>query len=403
MERLRTKEELREKRPARTPAPGGGLLVGRPFGIELRIDPSWVVIALLVTVSLAGHFARVWQGLPPLAYWAAAGVGAFLFFASILIHELCHSLVARARGATVDRITLFVFGGVSQLRGEPERPRDEFLIAVVGPLASLGLGALFYAGGRLLLPPSLAAAVAAWLGGVNLLLAGFNLLPGYPLDGGRLLRALLWAFTGDLRKATRAAAWAGAAIGGGIIALGGFLIFATAQLLSGVWLALIGWFLFAAARGSVRHLEFRKVLEGYVVGQAMRSDCARAAPGETVEEAVERRILGTGTRCLFVTDDQDLKGLITLHEIRRLPREAWPTSRLDAVMLPLDRLESASPDESLIHALERMEAAGINQLPVLEDGRLLGVIGREDILHVLATALELGEAASSLRRRSAGV
>jgi Zn-dependent protease len=372
-----------------TPAPRGGFLIGKPFGIEIRVDPSWVIIAFLIVFSLGGQFARLPVDAPAGAVWIAAAVTGLLFFASILTHELSHSLVARARGLGVHGITLFVFGGVSQIKGEPKRPKDEFWIAVVGPLTSAGIGAAFLLLEKLLPRHSLAGLAAGWLGVINFILAGFNLLPGYPLDGGRIFRAITWSLTGDLRRSTRLAARLGTVIGGGLIVWGAFLLFTTPYFVSAVWMGLIGWFLVSAAQRSVLHLELRDLLGRYRVGQLMQPDCPRVRADETLRHFVEDQVLGTGRRCFLVTEGESLKGLVTLHELRAVPRDAWATTTVGDVMVRLDRIESVRPADSLARALEKMEERGVNQLPVVEEDSLRGLVTREDVIRVLTTDLEL--------------
>jgi Zn-dependent protease len=392
MERPLALRERPPTRPRRTPAPRGGFVLARPFGIEVRIDPSWIAIAFLIVFSLGNQFALERPHLAASGAWIAAVAAGALFFASIVVHELSHSLVARARGLGVQGITLFVFGGISQVKGEPRRPKDEFWIAIVGPLASVALGVLFTVLGQLLPSGSLARSASSWLGLINFMLAGFNLLPGYPLDGGRVFRAAAWSITGSLRKATRIAARLGTVIGGLLIAWGAFLLFGTANFVSGLWLGLIGWFLISAAQRSVSQLELGDVLGRYRVRHAMRTECPRAGADETLEAFIEERVLGTGQRCFLVTDGDSLRGLVTLHELRAVPRDAWPSTRLAEVMLPLERVESVSPDEPLGRAFEKMDERDVNQIPVVEDGILRGLVTREDILRVLATDLELRRA-----------
>lgn len=381
--------ERSERRPKSTPAPRGGLLLARPFGIEIRLDASWLIIAFLIVFSLGHQFLRLFPSAASWKAWLGALATGVLFFFCILLHEISHSLVARALGMSVQGITLFIFGGISRIRGEPGRPRDEFWIAIVGPLTSAALGAVFLLAGRLLPNDSFPQAAADWLGVINFALAGFNLLPGYPLDGGRLFRAGAWLLTRDLRQATRWAALLGVAIGGGLILWGAILLLTPPSLVSGLWLGLIGWFLISAAQRSVQTLEIHELLRRYRARDAMRRECPRARPDETLQRFVEEKVLGTGQRCFLVTDGETLLGLATLHELRSVSREAWPRTTLADVMVPVDRVEKVTPSEPLERVLERMEDRGINQLPVVEAGVLQGLVTREDVLRLLATDLEL--------------
>jgi Zn-dependent protease len=323
--------------------------------VDIRIDRSWLLIAALILLSLVAEFSRL-AGRPSAgAVWIWAGATALLFFASILVHELSHSVVARSRGLGVEGITLFVFGGISQVRGEPRRPRDEVWIAGVGPLTSAALGGVFLLVARIF-PEGLPSVATSWLGVVNLVLAIFNLLPGYPLDGGRLLRAGIWALTGNLRKATQIAASVGTVIGGALIAWGFYLLITTPAFLSGLWLGLIGWFLISAARRSVLHLELRDVLGRYTVAQVMNPECKRVPPDQNLQILVDDEVLGAGRRCFLVAEGDVLKGLLTLPQLKRLPREAWPRSTASEIMLPAERLLTVAHSEYLLLALQEQNS-----------------------------------------------
>ncbi|HLY76167.1 MAG TPA: site-2 protease family protein [Planctomycetota bacterium] len=371
----------------------GGLSLGKVFGLEVSLDPSWIFIFALITLSLFGSLVSDYPGLPVTSYWIGAVSASLIFFACLLFHELSHSWVAQARGMEVHGITLFFFGGVSRLREEPTKPFDEFLMALVGPLASGLLGILFI-GGKFLLPPgTLVAGLVGWLGFVNLALAAFNLLPGFPLDGGRVLRAAAWGVTGNFAKATRIAGWAGMGIAYLLILAGLVQAVFFNRVMNGLWVGFIGWFLLTAAQRSVARLNYDRVLDKLRVGDVMRSDVIRVSPDETVERFVQEHVLRTGERCQLVTDDNgNLLGLVTLHEVKHVPREAWPATPLRDVMVPWERLRTTEPGDSLLDALDLMNSWGIHQLPVVEGTTLRGLVTRQDLLRHLTVHLEVGKA-----------
>jgi Zn-dependent protease len=366
-----------------------GIPLGRVFGIELRIDASWLIIFALVSVSMVGYFSHRFPGRAPGLIWAAALGTGLVFFASLLLHEISHSLVARAKGLEVQGITLFMFGGISQLREEPRRPWDEFLIALVGPLASILVGLAFVALELMLPAGSLARGAAGWLGRINFVLAVFNLLPGFPLDGGRMVRAAAWGITQDFRRATRIASTLGSVIAFGLVGWGIALILWTGGLVEGLWFGLIGWFLLVASRQSVGQLELRENLRRLRVEQAIRTPCTRVPAHLRVDQFVDEFVFRRGGRCFFVTQDEIVVGLVTLEDLRRVARDDWPGTSLRDVMVPLSRLKSVAPSDSLLVAFERMNEASVGELPVVEGDRILGVITHEDITRLTARFVEL--------------
>ena len=373
------------------PLPQGrtGFPLGRILGIELRIDASWLIIFALVTLSMVGHFTQRFPGTPPVQIWTAALGTGLVFFGSLLLHELSHSLVARAHGLEVQGITLFMFGGVSQLRDEPRRPRDEFLIAAVGPAASVLVGLAFFALRSVLPSGSLVRAAAGWLGNINLVLAVFNLLPGFPLDGGRIVRAVAWGITKDLRRATRIASTLGVVIAVGLIGWGLSLVLWAGGFVEGLWFALIGWFLLVAARQSVGQMELREDLRRLRVEQAIRTPCTTVPAFLRVDLFVDEFVFKRGGRCFFVSDGERLTGLVTIDDLRRIPRDEWPERILGDVSVPLRQLKSVTPTDSLLVAFERMNETSLQEIPVVEGDRVLGVITREDITRLMSKVLEL--------------
>jgi Zn-dependent protease len=366
------------------------LTLGKIAGVPVKVHSSWFLAVALITWSLArGYFPNEYPGWSIAAYWSAGVIAAILFFASVLTHELSHSVVALRQGVPVRSVTLFIFGGVARIGGEPPTAGAELRIALAGPLASLGLAGLFS-----LLKPAvsfnpLLAAPVAYLGRINLMLALFNLIPGFPLDGGRVLRAVLWGLGGGLRAATR---WA-SAIGQGVAFM--FILFGVWQmflggLLDGLWIAFIGWFVNNAAESSYRQVVLRDRLAGVTARDVMDHECPTVSGDLLLERLVDDHILNTGRRCFFVSQDRILQGLITLHDVRKTPRQRWAAVTVRQVMTSVDALLWAPPDEDMWVLLQRMDEANVNQVPVMEEEYLVGVITREHLLRYIRTRSELG-------------
>lgn len=361
---------------------------GRLFGIEIGAHVSWLIIVTLVTLSLAGHFDATQPAWTPTMRWAAALITSTLFFVSVVVHELAHSLVARRYGIPVREITLFLFGGVSQIESEAKRPAQEVWIAIVGPLSSAALaGALLgvhvLAGAR-----TFVGAVAGWLASINLALAIFNLLPAFPLDGGRVMRGVLWWRTGDQRRATRVAAGAGRLLAIGLILFGIWMFFQPGRGFSGLWMAFIGWFLLDAARAGAAQVEMRHALRGVTAADLMTRDVPQV-PGELpLERFVNEHMLPTGRRCFLVTEGGRVRGLVTAADLRAVEREQWAQRTVADVMQPFDRLRWVGPGTDAVRLLEIMGGGEVNQLPVMSDGRLEGIVSREHLLRMLTTRME---------------
>ncbi len=364
--------------------------LGKIWGIPIGLHTSWFLVFGLLTWSLAsGYFPQEYPSLPGIAHVLIALVTSGLFFASVLAHELGHSLIALRNQIPVKGITLFIFGGVAQIGKEPKTPGEELRIAIAGPLVSLALAGLFGVFYLLDRQIPVLAAPSQYLLRINFVLAAFNLIPGFPLDGGRVLRALVWRYSGNFQRATKIASSTGQIIAFGFIGWGVFTIF-NGQFFNGLWLAFIGWFLQNAAASTYAQATVQNALSGVRVSQVMERDCLRVPSLLTINQLVEEHVLSGGQRCFFVADNGDLKGMITLRDIAQIPKPKWRLTTTGQAMIPLSRLVKVSPDAQLISAMHTMDTANINQMPVLTDDVLLGVISREQIVHYLRTRSELG-------------
>lgn len=364
--------------------------LGRIFGIPIGLDYSWFVIFALLTWMLAGsYYPEEFKHWPPFLYWLTGAITAILLFVSVLLHELGHSVIALRYGIPVRSITLFLFGGVAQIGTEPPSAIAEFFIAIAGPIVSLILAVVFYAVQPLAVAAEPLLGVAKYLAYINLALVLFNLIPGYPLDGGRVLRAIMWAITGNMDRSTLIAANTGRLFAFLLIFVGVAQIF-TGNLGGGLWIALIGWFLDNAASGQIQQVMFRGLLTGHPVSQVMSAHCATISEDLPLQELVDRDILGAGERCFLVKRDDKAVGLITLHRIREVPRTEWAKTAAGQVMLPLEQLKCVEPDTELWSALEMMDRNGFNQMPVVRDQHVIGMLNREDAITFLATLQEFG-------------
>lgn len=369
----------------------GSLRLGKIAGIEISIHVSWLIIVVLLTWSLAtGWFPALYPGWSTLAYWAVALLATLLLFASVLAHELAHSLVARWRGLPVNSITLFIFGGVSNIEQEPKSPGVEFQMSIVGPLTSLLIGGLSF---LLLLAmqggTSPLAAILGYLGLANILLGLFNLVPAFPLDGGRVLRSIVWKLSGSLRTATRAATFAGQGIAYLMILAGFWLIFG-GDILDGIWLGLIGWFLLSGAQSANSQAMLETMFKGVTVGKVMNTSPVTVPANISLQKLVDEFLLPHGWRSAFVMQVDRLAGLITLGDIRHVPRDEWGQTLVGLAMIPLEKLHVVAPQQSLNEVLPLMVARDVNQVPVVEDGHLVGVLSREDIVRFLEIRRGLG-------------
>ena len=359
--------------------------IGKIFGIEIGVHWSWVFIFALITWSFAGGDGILHEFFPEWTdaqRWSVGVIVAIIFFASILLHELSHSLVAKSKGIPVSGITLFVFGGVSNLGREAQSAAEEFQIAVVGPLTSLAIGALFAVLWVALQGPAPeVAAIAGYLAFINGVLALFNMLPGFPLDGGRVLRSILWARNRNLLRATRTAARTGEAVAYVLMAAGAIQFFFNP--LGGVWMFLIGMFLRSASASSYEQLLLQTTLAGVSAREVARTDYVTVPPDVTVARVVSDHMLAGHGRCYPVTAGDELLGLFTLTDAQHLERGQWETTTVFRVMTPFERLRTVGPDDDAIHVLQIMSEADVNQVPVVEGRLLRGLVTRGDVLRVI--------------------
>jgi len=386
-------DEQDRRHELRGPLGHHALRIGRIFGIDVGLDWSWLFIFLLITFSLARGFAHG-ESWGAVEAWSAGLLASALFFASILLHELGHSVTSQALGLPVRSITLFIFGGLARLTREPDSPRDEFLIAAAGPAVSVLLGLIFLGASDLLVGSGLAGGVPRvvfeWLGTTNILLAVFNLVPGFPLDEGRLLRAAIWKATGSFDRATFVASGAGTLIAYLMIGAGICLALLFGALFSGLWLAFIGWFLLSAAQASARRVTLERELEGITAGSAMDRVEPTVEGDSMLSEVIEGLILSHGRRAFFIEDDGQVLGLVTLHQIRRVPAEARASTRVRDIMLARPDLVTTTSNDSLWHALSLMNESGVSQVPVEQEGEIVGMVTRGRILEILENMRALG-------------
>jgi len=368
----------------------GSLRIARIAGIDIGIHYTWIIIFFLIVWSLAaGYFPAEYPGWEDLVYWATAVVAALLLFVSVLIHEMAHSLVARSRGVPVKSITLFLLGGLSNLESEPEKPGVEFAIAIAGPLASVALAGLFWAldlTGLAAAGP--AKATIVYMIEINVLLAAFNILPGFPLDGGRVLRAIIWGTTSDLRRATNIAAAIGQVFGW-IMIVGGALWVLADNIMGGVWLVFIGWFLNSAAESSRREVELRAIWLNVRVMSIMNDRPETIEGNSNVEALVNDIYVKKGTRAAAVVEGGRLLGIVTLADIKKLAPGEWRTTPVSSIMTP-QPLKTITPGDNMKTAVHLMAENGFNQLPVVVEERLVGMLNRADIIKYVQVHHELG-------------
>lgn len=357
----------------------------RIMGIPIGLDPSWFLVFALITWVLAVNYFPVdFKYWTKLQYWSVAALTSIIFFLSVLLHELGHSVMALRYKIPVKSITLYIFGGSSEITSEPGSPSAEFVIAFAGPLTSLILAGIFFLLQLVFKGIAPIYAMTKYLAYINATLAVFNLIPGFPLDGGRVFRAIVWAITKNLRRATEIAGLLGHGIAFVFILLGVWRLF-QGDWINGLWVAFIGWFLENAVVGQVQQQRIRFLLSGHTVDQVMSRSCVMASSDLTLQELVDRYILDQGQRCMIIMRADRPAGLLTLHDIRQVPRERWATTRASEVMTPMDKVKITAPKVGLEQALEQMGTDGVNQMPVMENGQVEGILSRQDIINYLHT------------------
>jgi Zn-dependent protease/CBS domain-containing protein len=363
--------------------------LGRIFGIPIGLDYSWFLIFALLTWTFAvSYYPAAFPHWTTSEYWVLGAVTAVMLFVSVLLHELGHATIARRYNIPVRSITLFVFGGVAQIGAEPPSAVAEFWIAIAGPVVSLALAGLFT-----VLRPVAAAfepllGLAKYLAYINGTLAVFNLIPGFPLDGGRIFRAIVWGTTHNLRRATLLAANVGRFIAFAFIVVGVTQIF-SGNFSGGIWIAFIGWFLESAAHSQVQQQMIQGLLAGHKVSEAMGTSFAVIPADVTLQDLVDQHILASGRRSFIVKEGDRALGLLTLHHIKEVPRADWQATAAAKVMIPVERMKRVRPEVGLWAAMAEMDRDGVNQLPVMTDGQVVGMLTREDVIGYLRTLQEL--------------
>lgn len=369
---------------------GRGFPIAKVFGIRIEIDLSWLFVFALVSWTLADRvFPEEYPDWSTGTAWTVGVAAALLLFGTVLLHELAHALVAKSRGLDVPKISLFIFGGVSHLGRQPSSAREEFLIAAAGPATSIvisgvSIGIAAAASGR----NEYAEAMFSYLGFVNGILAAFNLLPGFPLDGGRVLRSIIWGRTRSFRRATEAASGVGVAFGYGLLFVGlGFILFG--YLINGIWFAFIGWFLMSAARAEGQSVFLESVLARLRARDVMSTDFAVVPPGMPLAQVVDEFMVSGGHRAVVVALGYQVEGILTVSDVRRFPRAEWPYIPARQAMTPKERVITVDAATPALQVLMLVGSNRLNQVPVLEDGRMVGLITRRELLDRVQLAGEL--------------
>jgi Zn-dependent protease len=377
---------------------GPSIPIFRLFGLSIRVDLSWLLIAALVTWSLAvGVFPATHPGLSQEVYWVMGVVGALGLFFSIVLHELAHSVVATRHGIPVRAITLFIFGGVAEMSDEPPDARSEFRVAIAGPLASVAIAALcysFFVMGRFAAWPAPVTAVLAYLAFINLILVAFNLVPAFPLDGGRVLRSIIWKRKRDLRWATRITARIGQGFGMFLVILG-VLSILTGNFIGGVWWILIGLFLRSAAQMSYQQVIVRHVLAGEPVDAFMEREPKTVPVDASVAELVEDYVYRYHHKMFPVVRNGDFVGCVSTRQIKSIPRQAWSTTGVRDIVTPCDETNTIHSGANAFEALSKIQSTGSSRLLVMDNGTLVGIVTLKDLLRLISLKLELEENMSS--------
>ena len=368
-----------------------GIPLGKLFGISIRLHISWFIIFALLTWGLSvEYFPQEHPDWTSAQYVILSIITSLLFFSSILLHELAHSIVAQRAGLPIDSIVLFILGGVSQMTDEPKDAGTEFRVAIAGPLTSIAISffsfVIFLASYNRIEP---IAAVTFLLAVINIGLALFNLIPGFPLDGGRVLRSIVWWQTHNVRRATKVASTIGKGVSFLFIVFGIVMVFSE-YWINGVWMIIVGWFLHNAATGSYQQLALKIAIEGHKAEEVMHQGYIAMSPDITIEELVNNYILTTGRRCFPVIQDGHLIGLVTMRNVSSVPRDAWANTTVNTAMTPLGKFKVVKPDDDLFNVMQLMITEDIDQIPVVSDGLVVGVVIRDDIMNFVETRAKLG-------------
>lgn len=387
-----------------------GFRLGKVLGIDVHIDWSWFVIFLLVAWSLAATFGQIHRDWTLEMRWGLAFLASFLFFVSVLAHELAHSLAAQARGIPVNGITLFMFGGVANIQREPSSPGEELFITVVGPLTSLILGAAFVLLGTnsiLLFSDTLQASsilsqlrpfrtVLAWLGSVNIMVGLFNLIPAFPLDGGRILRSIFWAVTNDVRKSTRWASHLGQVIAWSFVIAGTAMMFGVqvpflgTGFFNGLWIIFIGWFLNSAAASGYRHVKIQEILEDVPVRRVMQTQVPLVSSDTMLNELVNNRFTQLDGQTMLVTAGEEVVGIVGMNDVQRSEKTRWESTSVGEIMTPVSQLDYVTPDQDAADAFDHLQRLDQRQLPVKFNDQVIGLLRQKDILRWLQFQSEVG-------------
>lgn len=362
--------------------------IGKVFGISIEVHYTWLIVFFLFTWSLAsGYFPQYFPGWSRISYWAAGAISTIFLFGGVLVHELAHSLVAIKKGTEVKSITLFIFGGVAQSTEEPKEANSELLISLSGPIASLVLAGIFFLLAYLS-PEEISSAILSYLFLINVLLAVFNLFPAFPLDGGRVLRAILWKWKKNYKQATRIATSTGIVFSYFLIFLGFFSLL-QGNLVAGLWWIILGWFLQNSAESSYQQLLIKQALSGLTVRSIMETEIKSVPPNITLEELAREHFLGFQQTAFFVSWGDEVLGIVTIGDLKKIPRDQWNSETVRQIMTPMDQIETVSPEENAYDALLKMTSKNVGRLPVMEDGKLIGIITRQGLLDALRIRAEI--------------
>ncbi|MBN1350149.1 site-2 protease family protein [candidate division KSB1 bacterium] len=366
--------------------------LGRLFGIDIRIDYSWFIILILITSTLAlNKFALQFPQLPFVFHWILGLFTAVLFFGSVLTHELAHGLYAKYKGVSVTNITLFIFGGAAQIANEPKQPEDEFVMSLLGPATSIGLAFVMAVIWKLseTLALSIPASIAFYLAAINLLLAFFNLIPGFPLDGGRILRSIIWGISRNLRLATQIASISGRIFAFFFIILGVTVIFNAGAFLEGVWLIIIGWFLLNAATRSYQQHKLHELVQHYSLNDIITTAFYKVPPSMTINQLLQGPIIATGQQVFPIYDGQSLVGIADIEQIKHIPKPQWEFTALASLMRPLEQSIKANLQDPILTVLQLFSQTKVNQVPVVDDGNLVGLASKQRVINLIQTRTNL--------------